>query len=108
VAAGEGEPFDARLLNISEGGVGFHLKRSTKIGLKINDFLRLLVIFGHPHLNTITELSMEVRWIMDEDYLDHVAVGCEFINLDDHNREQIQDFVLIALAEHKQQQREVL
>jgi c-di-GMP-binding flagellar brake protein YcgR len=64
----------------------------------------LIAIFGHPHLNSISDLPMEVRWIMDEEYLDHVAVGCEFINLDDHNRELLQDFVLVELSEHKQQQ----
>jgi c-di-GMP-binding flagellar brake protein YcgR len=104
VPAGGEESVDVRLLNVSEGGVGFHLKRSADIRLKVNDPVLLIAIFGHPHLNSISDLPMEVRWIMDEEYLDHVAVGCEFINLDDHNRELLQDFVLVELSEHKQQQ----
>ncbi len=104
IPAGEEKSFDVRLLNISEGGIGFHLKRSADIRLKVNDTLQLISIFGHPHLGAVSDLSMEVRWIMDEEYLDHVAVGCEFIGLDNHNRELLQDFVLVALSEHKQQQ----
>ncbi|HHD57002.1 MAG TPA: PilZ domain-containing protein [Desulfobulbaceae bacterium] len=105
-AAGE-KSFDVRLLNVSEGGIGFHLKRSAGIWLKVNDSLQLITLFGHPHLGDVSDLSMEVRWIMDEEYLDHVVVGCEFINLDAHNRELLQDFVLVALSEHKHQQQDV-
>jgi len=100
-AAG-GTSFDARLLNISEGGLGFYLKRSWDIRLEVNDSLRLLALVGDPHLAGVADLSMEVRWITDEEYLDHVAVGCEFMDLDDHNRRQLQDFVLVALSKHKE------
>ncbi len=98
-----GASFDARLLNISEGGLGFHLKRSVDIRLKANDSLRLLALVGDPHLAEVADLDMEVRWVMDEEYLDHVAVGCEFTGLDAHNRQLLQDFVLVALSEHKEQ-----
>ncbi len=101
--AGE-KSYDVRLLNISEGGIGFHCKRSAGIRVKVNDPLQLIAIIGHPHLGAVSDLSMEVRWVMDEEYLDHVAVGCEFIDLDEHNRELLQDFVLVALSEHKERQ----
>ncbi len=102
VPAGGEKTYDVRLLNISEGGIGFHCKRSAGIRFKINDPLQLIAIVGHPHLADVADLSMEVRWVMDEEYLDHVAVGCEFIDLDPHNRELLQDFVLVALAEHNE------
>ncbi len=101
VPAGGEESFDVRLLNVSEGGIGFHCKRSAGIQVKVNDLLQLIGIIGHPHLGAVSDLSMQVRWVMDEEYLDHVAVGCEFIDLDDHNRELLQDFVLVALSDHK-------
>jgi len=107
VPAGGEKSYDVRLLNISEGGIGFHCKRSAGIRIKVNDPLQLIAIVGHPHLADVADLSMEVRWVMDEECLDHVAVGCEFIDLDDHNRELLQDFVLVALSEHKHQQQDV-
>ena len=106
IPAAEEKTYDVRLLNISEGGIGFHCKRSEGLRIKVNDSLHLIGIIGHPHLGAVADLSMEVRWVMDEEYLDHVAVGCEFINLDDHNRELLQDFVLVALSEHKERQDE--
>ena len=104
VLAGGEENHDVRLLNISEGGIGFHCKRSAGFRVKINDPLQLIAIIGHPYLADVADLSMKVRWVLDEEYLDHVAVGCEFIDLDHHNRELLQDFVLVSLAEHKERQ----
>ena len=93
--------YDVRLLNISEGGIGLQCKRSIGTWIKVYVPLQLMAIVGHPHLANIADLSMEVRWVMDEEYLDHMVIGCKFTNLDDHDRRQLKDFVMVALAEQK-------
>ena len=101
IQVGGERSYDVRLLNISEGGIGLQCKRSVGDWIKVNVPLQLLAIVGHPHLANIADLSMEVRWVMDEEYLDHMVVGCKFINLDDHDRRQLRDFVMGALADQK-------
>ncbi len=88
------ERFFVKILNISEGGVQLTCKRMDHISLKGHPPLLLSGISGLDALNSITNLSMEVRWVMDNDYFDHILLGCEFIEISAENRKILRKFTL--------------
>ncbi len=94
------------LLDISEGGVGLRLKRRDDITLSGGDRICLQTIHGQPYLRALSRINMEVRWVLDDSFLDYVALGCQFLDLDEKDRELLQDFTLLMLAAGKEDMQE--
>jgi len=85
--------FTAGVLDLSESGIGFSLRRGTVDGLKAGDQLYLEEVVGAPDLEELVAVTMQVRWVIDHEILGHVGVGCEFINLPESVKDQIRTIV---------------
>jgi hypothetical protein len=46
---------------------------------------------------------MQIKWVMDNEYLDHVVMGVAFTTLTDEQRQVIQSFVNTCLTLHQQE-----
>ena len=94
------------LLDISEGGAGLRMKRSTDLVMARGDRIRLAAIHGQAYLRTLSEIDMEVRWVLDDDYFDFIALGCQFVDLAEKDRELLHDFTLLMQAADRERMQE--
>ena len=90
--------FSVTILNISEGGLQFNQKRIQYKGAQPGDKLLLRRINGLHELVSLVDIPMQIIWVMDNEYLDHVIVGVAFTNLTNPQRKTLQDFVKTCLA----------
>ena len=81
------------IMNISEGGLRITYKRGINLKLRKGDRLLLKKINGSKPLGFISNVTMEIRWILDNEFLDHVGFGCQFLNIPDKPRRQIRTLV---------------
>lgn len=83
----------SNIVNISEGGIQFIIKKGRRDDLKEGDLLTLTRIKGKSDLEFPCETGIEIRWILDLNYFDHVGVGCQFVAIPSIIKEQIKQFV---------------
>jgi c-di-GMP-binding flagellar brake protein YcgR len=83
----------ASITNLSAGGLQFILPRDTSAEIGSGDHLILRVIKGTTDLEFISNLELEVKWVMDLQIFEHVGIGCEFLNASDAIMDQIDRFV---------------
>ena len=95
--------FPASVLNISEGGMQFNQRRDEYRGLQPGDDLLLRRIIGVHELVAFADIPMQIKWVMDNEYLDHVVMGVAFTTLTDDQRQIIQAFVNTCLTLHQQE-----
>ncbi|MEN8257597.1 MAG: PilZ domain-containing protein [Thermodesulfobacteriota bacterium] len=88
-----GEPFYVDVLNISSGGLQFSQKRQGAFAVQPGDHVTLMALNGLAELKGIEEVHMEVRWVIDEKFLDIVSAGCQFHNMLEDDQEKIQRLV---------------
>ena len=101
-----GQTVQVTLLDISEGGVGLRQKRREDIAIAEGDRLLLRAIHGQPYLRALSRISLEVRWVLDDAFLDYIALGGQFLDLAEKDRALLQDFTLLMLASGKEEMRE--
>jgi len=99
------ESFPSSILNISEGGLQFNQKRQEYRGLQPGDMLLLRRIIGLQELIGLTNIPMAIKWVMDNEYLDHVVMGVAFTELTDSQRHTLQSFVTTCLTLHQQEEK---
>ena len=85
-----GEPFFVDILNISSGGLQLSQKRNGAISLQPGDHVTLMALNGLAELQDVKEVRMEVRWVIDQDFLDLISVGCKFHGISRRDQERIQ------------------
>ncbi|MBU0682492.1 MAG: PilZ domain-containing protein [Proteobacteria bacterium] len=88
-----GEPFFVDILNISAGGLQFSQKRQGAITVKPGDYLTLVGLNGLAELQDVEEVRMEVRWVIDHNFLNLISAGCQFHDLSSRDEEKIQRLV---------------
>ena len=88
-----GDPVFVDILNISAGGLQFSQKRHEAIEVKPGDRLVLMALNGLSELQDVEEVSMEVRWVIDQDFLDVVSAGCQFHDMPRRDQDKIQRLV---------------
>lgn len=89
-----GETVEARVLNISQGGLGLVIERTRILSLKEKTILFLKEVDGNRRIAGLAGHSVKVKWILDYKPLNNLAIGCEFIDLNDKCRLEI-DTLLI-------------
>ncbi len=94
------QTFSSSILNISEGGLQFNQKRTEYKGLQPGDQLLLRRIIGLSELIGLADIPMEIKWVMDNEYLDHVVIGSAFSELTEKQRQSLQSFISTCLALH--------
>ncbi len=79
----------ARLLNISEGGLGFAISKEDASGIEIGTDLLIEGIDGINQFEDFKEITGKVRWILDHKPLENLGIGCEFLNLHEEVQKEI-------------------
>jgi c-di-GMP-binding flagellar brake protein YcgR len=90
---GNQELITARIINISEGGLSFVLKKDENKEAVEGKHLILKEIKGAETLQSITDLELEIKWIVVPPSFDNFGIGCEFINASEKVRAQLRQFV---------------
>ncbi len=88
-----GEPFFVDILNISSGGLQLSQKRNGGRVLQPGDHLTLMGLNGLAELQDVEEVRMEVRWVIDQNFLDIVSAGCQFQDMSRRDQQKIQRLV---------------
>ena len=92
--------FSSTILNLSEGGLQFNQKRTEYKGVQPGDKLLLRRFIGLHKLIPLVDLPVQIIWVMDNKYLEHVVMGASFTDLADNHRQIMQSFVNTCLALH--------
>ena len=83
----------SNIVNISEGGLQFILRKSVSEGLKEGDILNLTRIKGRSDLEFRDSIQMEIRWILALNYFEHIGIGCQFKEPPESLKERIKKFI---------------
>jgi hypothetical protein len=89
-----GGTVEARLLNISQGGLGVVIEKTRILNLKEESILFLKGVGGKGRIAELAGHSVKVKWILDYEPLKNLALGCEFINLNEKCRREIDSFLI--------------
>ena len=84
---------EAHIMNVSVGGLHFTIKRNGMISPKMGDRLILTKLMGNSSLRIVSDIEIEIKWVLDYRLLKHVGFGCEFRNLPDMIRSQLSNFI---------------
>ncbi len=95
--------YSLSILNMSQGGIQIRQKRREYQGLKKADEINLCQIVGLQELVILTNITMRVMWVMDNEYLDHVIMGVAFVDLSAAQLQALQSFVKKHLARSQDQ-----
>jgi c-di-GMP-binding flagellar brake protein YcgR len=87
------ESIAVNIIDLSAGGLHFFLRRGSFKEITTGDHLTLRKIKGTENLDFISNIELEVIWIADHPSLEHVGLGCEFLNISDEIRQQIDQFI---------------
>lgn len=82
-----------KIADLSAGGLRFLIQKTDSGHVQTGDKLILKEIDGKSQLDFVSDLLMDVRWIMDDPRLEHAMLGCEFSGISDSDRDRIQQFV---------------
>lgn len=93
--------FSSSILNISLGGIQFNQTRQSYRGQQPEDTLILRRIIGMPDLVTLSDIPLQIKWVMDNQYLDHIVMGTEFIPLPESQRKPLQTYIDKCLKLHQ-------
>jgi hypothetical protein len=77
----------ARVLNISQGGLGLAAVKSQDFMQMEENELILQSITGEEKLHCLKGQAVRVKWILNSEIFDNYGVGCEFVELNDESFE---------------------
>ncbi len=82
-----------KILDLSAGGLRFVLPRDDCGDIDVGNKLFLQKIKGMSRLEFVSRMELEVKWILDNPAFENVMIGCEFLNVSETVRMQIDQFV---------------
>ncbi len=85
--------FPIAILNLSEGGLQISQARDTYEAAQPGETIILRQLEGIDELESLTDISMKVKWVMDNEYLNNVIVGILFVDLTGIQSQALQSFV---------------
>ena len=71
----------ARVLNISQGGLGLAAVKGQDVMLAEENELILQSITGEEKLHCLKGQAVRVKWILNSEIFENYGVGCEFVEL---------------------------
>ena len=80
-------------MNLSEGGLRLTFQSILDNKIKEGDQLLLTEIKGKDASQMIVNVDTEVRWISEDQLTQQIGLGCEFQNLLDLKKDQINEIV---------------
>ncbi|XOF35157.1 MAG: PilZ domain-containing protein [Candidatus Electrothrix sp. YB6] len=96
--------FSSSVLNLSEGGLQLSIKREELPEVQTGNTFILTSITGVPELEALTDISMRIAWLMDNEYLEHVLLGMCFTSLSEEQRQTLRSFVTYHLERTAEQE----
>ncbi len=91
---GNGEnQVQAKVMDISSGGVKLLFKPILENKIKEGDRLVLSESRGSGSSQVVINIDSEVKWITENELSDNIGLGVEFLEVLEHEREQIDDMV---------------
>jgi c-di-GMP-binding flagellar brake protein YcgR len=82
-----------KIADLSAGGLRFLIQKIDSSDVQTGDTLILKKIDGKSQLDFVSDMQLDVRWIMDDPRLEHAMIGCEFSGISDSDRARIEQFV---------------
>ncbi len=80
--------------NISKGGIGLIANKDIIIKtINVSDILILNHITGNSHLAFMTNLKLEVKWVLNSEIMKNIGFGCSYTVISDSMVEQISGFI---------------
>ena len=89
--SGKENGVEARLLNVSEGGLGLAINKNQLDGLEEDTEIVIESLHSNIQLQKLRELTLKVRWVIDLKPLENIVTGCEFVQLHQDGREAIRN-----------------
>ena len=80
---------DAKVLNISRGGVGLAIQRGDFGPIQAGAELQFEAVTEGNGFDVLLGKEVRVQWVLDQSGLENIGLGCEFINLDEREEEQL-------------------
>ncbi len=80
-ANGKEAKVSARVLNISQGGLGFAAVKSQNYALEEEIELILQSITGEERLACLKGQTVRIKWILNSEIFENFGVGCEFVEI---------------------------
>lgn len=96
--------FTYRISDIGAGGMRFILTRDKAPPIiDFGDTLYLQEIKGKSQLAVVTGVELAVRWVIEHEMFEHMVIGCEFVNIAEDVKKQIDQFVESELTLQEKQ-----
>jgi c-di-GMP-binding flagellar brake protein YcgR len=86
-------PTRFKIADIGAGGLRVIVSKETAAVVREGHLIFLNRIQGQSRLELVARVGLKIRWVLSHAALAHAMLGCEFIDLSDENREQIDAFV---------------
>jgi len=86
-------PITTHILNLGEGGAHFIIDSSDESHFQPGTKIVLVQIKGPDLLQYLVNVDAEVKWILDHNIMEYVGAGCQFLNISQSSRDQINSFV---------------
>ncbi|MCI5136736.1 MAG: PilZ domain-containing protein [Candidatus Electrothrix sp. AW2] len=83
----------ASVLNMSEGGLQVPVERKKFQTVEQGDNALLTSLTGVPDLVSLTDIPVQIIWIMDNEYLEHILLGISFFELSERQHKILRFFV---------------
>ena len=83
------EPINGLVLDISESGIGLTVTREQASFIEIGKKFFLGQINGISSIQLNSAVEIEVRWVLDHEFLGHIALGCQFHGMPESIQEEI-------------------
>ncbi|RLE18837.1 MAG: hypothetical protein DRJ08_05480 [Acidobacteria bacterium] len=81
------------VLSLSEGGISFIGQKEALESLKAGDQILLVRIFEPEDLHFLHNIRLQVRHTINEPGMEHVLVGCRFLDPSEEQKTGISKFV---------------
>ena len=90
-------PTRFKIADIGAGGLRVVVPKESAAVVREGHLIFLNRILGQSSLDLIARVGLKVRWVLTHAALAHAMLGCEFIDLPDESRDQIDAFVVSEL-----------
>ncbi|MGR0482828.1 MAG: PilZ domain-containing protein [Candidatus Electronema sp. V4] len=98
----EREAVASSILNMSAGGIQISVERSALDNVWRGREILLHCVSGLPELLELADVPMQVVWVMDNEYLDHILIGAAFAALSEEQERILHAFVDNCLIKKQQ------
>lgn len=90
---GGGVPVRVDVLDVSESGIGLSHARGGLGDVAPGVRLRLAALEGWADIEFTPPVEIEIKWVLDHEFLGRIAFGSEFLNMAQEHRLQLRQMI---------------